>query len=143
LCQEIPQVFRCIVEQHVLAHELVLTPRAIRAIRSGLPEGVAAAVIEFLTGVLVENPHRVGRRSRGAAERLYQLISPVRSRFAVDGIGAACYGSMARPLGRPVSSAAAPPYGTTSPKRYVPIVPAAQPCWLLKPCTTSGGRSHW
>jgi hypothetical protein len=99
LCQEIPKVFRCIVGQHVLAYELVLTRRAIRAIRSGLPEGIAAAVIEFLTGVLVENPHRVGRRLRGAAEGLYQLISPVRSRFAVDGIGAACYGSMARPLG--------------------------------------------
>lgn len=46
-------------------HELVLTPPAIRAVQSGLPEGVAAAVVEFLTGALVENPHRVGRQLRG------------------------------------------------------------------------------
>jgi mRNA interferase RelE/StbE len=43
---------------------LVLTPPAIRAVRSGPPEGVAAAVIEFLTGALVENPHSVGKRLR-------------------------------------------------------------------------------
>jgi mRNA interferase RelE/StbE len=53
------------------AYELVLTPPAIRAIRSGLPEGVAAAVIEFLTGVLVENPHRVGRQLRGDLAGVY------------------------------------------------------------------------
>jgi mRNA interferase RelE/StbE len=29
-----------------------------------LPESVAAAVIEFLTGALIENPHRVGRQLR-------------------------------------------------------------------------------
>jgi len=46
-------------------YEPVLTPPAIRAIRSGLRNGVAAAVIEFLTGALVENPHRVGKQLRG------------------------------------------------------------------------------
>jgi mRNA interferase RelE/StbE len=46
-------------------YELVLTPLAIRAIQSGLPEGIAAAVIEFLTGSLVENLHRVGKQLRG------------------------------------------------------------------------------
>ena len=46
-------------------YELVLTPPAIQAVRSGLPEGVAAAAIEFLTGALVENPHRVGKQLRG------------------------------------------------------------------------------
>ena len=46
-------------------YELVVTPPAIRAVRSGLPEGVAAAAIEFLTGALVENPHRVGKQLRG------------------------------------------------------------------------------
>jgi len=45
--------------------ELVLTPPAIRAIRSGLPEAVAAAVLEFVTGALLENPHRVGTQLRG------------------------------------------------------------------------------
>jgi mRNA interferase RelE/StbE len=46
-------------------YELVLTPPAIRAVESGLPEGIAAAVIEFLTGALVENPQRVGKQLRG------------------------------------------------------------------------------
>ena len=47
------------------AFELVLTPPAVRALRSGLPESVAAAVIEFLTGALIENPQRVGKPLRG------------------------------------------------------------------------------
>lgn len=46
-------------------YELVVTAPAARAISTALPEAVAAAVIEFLTGALVENPHRVGRRLRG------------------------------------------------------------------------------
>lgn len=47
------------------AFELVLTPPAVRAIRSGLPEAVATAVLEFITGALLENPHRVGKQLRG------------------------------------------------------------------------------
>lgn len=46
-------------------YELVLTPPAVRAIRTELPEAVAAAVIEFVTGALVANPHRVGKQLRG------------------------------------------------------------------------------
>lgn len=46
------------------SYELVLTPPAVRVVESGLPEGVAAAVIEFLTGAL-ENPQRAGKRLRG------------------------------------------------------------------------------
>jgi mRNA interferase RelE/StbE len=46
-------------------YELVLPPPATRAIRSGLSESVAAAVIEFLLGALVENPQRVGNQLRG------------------------------------------------------------------------------
>ena len=45
-------------------YELVLTPPAVRAIQAGLPEAVAVAVIEFLTGALIENPHRVGKPLR-------------------------------------------------------------------------------
>jgi mRNA interferase RelE/StbE len=45
-------------------YELVLTPPAIRTVRSGLPEGIAAAVIECLTGALLENPQRVGKQLR-------------------------------------------------------------------------------
>ena len=44
--------------------ELVLTPPAIRAIQTGLPEAVAAAVIEFMTGPLIGNPRRVGKMLR-------------------------------------------------------------------------------
>lgn len=46
-------------------YELVLAPPAIRAVQSGLPEAVAAAVIEFITGALLENPQRVGKPLRG------------------------------------------------------------------------------
>jgi mRNA-degrading endonuclease RelE of RelBE toxin-antitoxin system len=43
------------------AYELVLTPPARRALTSGLPEPVAAAVIEFLTATLIRNPRRLGK----------------------------------------------------------------------------------
>ena len=46
-------------------YELVLTPPAVRALQTKLPEPVAAAVIEFLTGSLIEDPRRVGRPLRG------------------------------------------------------------------------------
>jgi len=45
--------------------ELVVTPPAARAIQSNLPESVAAAVIEFITGALLENPYRVGKQLHG------------------------------------------------------------------------------
>lgn len=44
--------------------ELVLTAPAIRAIQDALPEAVAAAAVEFMTGALVENPRRVGKELR-------------------------------------------------------------------------------
>jgi len=37
---------------------------ASRKIAEVLPEAVAAAVVEFITGALLENPHRVGRPLR-------------------------------------------------------------------------------
>ncbi len=46
-------------------YELVLTPPAIRAIQTRLPEAVAAAVVEFVTGALLTNPKRVGKPLRG------------------------------------------------------------------------------
>lgn len=46
------------------AYELVLTPPAVRAVQTDLPEPVAAAVIEFMTGPLVANPRRVGKMLR-------------------------------------------------------------------------------
>ena len=46
------------------AFDIVLTTPARRAIAEELPEAVAAAVIEFITTVLLENPHRVGKPLR-------------------------------------------------------------------------------
>lgn len=45
-------------------YELVLRPPAGRAVQTGLPEPVAAAVIEFMTGPLIANPRRVGTMLR-------------------------------------------------------------------------------
>ena len=41
-----------------------MTPPARRAIAEELPEAVAVAVIDFITTVLMENPHRVGKPLR-------------------------------------------------------------------------------
>jgi mRNA interferase RelE/StbE len=46
-------------------YELVVTPPAARALQTTLPEPVAAAVVEFLTGSLIHNPRRVGKPLRG------------------------------------------------------------------------------
>ena len=45
-------------------YELVVAGPAARAIAETLPEPVAAAVIDFITGSLLENPQRVGRALR-------------------------------------------------------------------------------
>lgn len=52
-------------------YEIALTPGPQRAIQRDLPEAVAAAVIEFLTGALIENPHRVGKPLRGELSGCY------------------------------------------------------------------------
>jgi mRNA interferase RelE/StbE len=41
-------------------HEIVVTAPAARAIQETLPEAVAFAVIDFITGPLLEKPQRVG-----------------------------------------------------------------------------------
>jgi mRNA interferase RelE/StbE len=46
-------------------YELVVTAPAARAIREKLPEAVAFAVIDFITGPLLDNPKRVGAPLRG------------------------------------------------------------------------------
>lgn len=45
-------------------YELVLTPPARRALADRLPEAVAAAVIDFLTASLIEQPRRLGKPLR-------------------------------------------------------------------------------
>jgi mRNA-degrading endonuclease RelE of RelBE toxin-antitoxin system len=43
-------------------YQLRITGPAARALAGRLPEKVAVAVYEFLTTVLVDNPHRLGTR---------------------------------------------------------------------------------
>ena len=45
-------------------YELVVARPPARAIAEQLPEAVSAAVIDFITGALIENPKRVGRELR-------------------------------------------------------------------------------
>jgi mRNA-degrading endonuclease RelE of RelBE toxin-antitoxin system len=46
-------------------YELLVTPPAARALSQRLPEPVAAAVIEFLTNTLIQEPRRAGKPLRG------------------------------------------------------------------------------
>jgi mRNA interferase RelE/StbE len=48
------------------------TPTVRRAIAGTLPEAVAAAAFEFITGPLLEQPYRVGKR----------LLPPLEDRFS-------------------------------------------------------------
>ena len=52
-------------------YELVVTAPAARAIRETLPEGVAFAVIDFITGALRDNPKRVGAPLRDELEGVW------------------------------------------------------------------------
>jgi mRNA interferase RelE/StbE len=45
-------------------YEVVLSPRAKRALERDLPEAVAFAVVDFLYGSLAEDPYRVGKPLR-------------------------------------------------------------------------------
>ena len=45
-------------------YEVVLSPRAKRALELDLPEAVAFAVVDFLYGPLAEDPYRVGKPLR-------------------------------------------------------------------------------
>ncbi len=46
------------------SYELIVARPAARAIAEDLPEAVSVAVIDFITGSLIENPRRVGRELR-------------------------------------------------------------------------------
>ena len=45
-------------------YRLQIVSSARRHITEGLPEAIATAAVEFLTGPLLENPHRVGKLLR-------------------------------------------------------------------------------
>lgn len=47
-----------------VGYELVVARPAARAIAETPPEAISAAVIDFITGSLIENPRRVGRELR-------------------------------------------------------------------------------
>jgi mRNA interferase RelE/StbE len=76
------------------AYALSLAPAARRVLiegpSRGLPVAVAVAVTEFLTGVLLDNPHRVGKplpgelsgyhsARRGAYRVVYRIDEPTRT----------------------------------------------------------------
>ncbi len=52
-------------------YEIVVTRPAANTISEELPEAVAAAVIELITGALLENPQRVGVPLRNELEGLW------------------------------------------------------------------------
>lgn len=54
-----------------MRYELRLSRAARRALAETLPESVAAAVWEFVSGPLLDNPHRVGKRLRFELEGYY------------------------------------------------------------------------
>lgn len=49
-------------------YDLAITPTARRQLTENLPEAIAAAAYEFITGPLLDNPHRVGKRLRPPLE---------------------------------------------------------------------------
>ena len=51
-----------------MTYRITLSRAARRALETTLPDPVAAAVWEFITGPLAENPHRVGKPLRGQLE---------------------------------------------------------------------------
>jgi len=53
-------------------YALRTTPTVRRALAESLPEAVAAAAYEFITGPLLEQPHRLGKR----------LLAPLDDRFS-------------------------------------------------------------
>ncbi|MEA2000809.1 MAG: type II toxin-antitoxin system RelE/ParE family toxin [Actinomycetota bacterium] len=52
-------------------YEIVVTAPAARAIREKPPEPVAFAVIDFITGPLLEEPRRVGAALRNELEGIW------------------------------------------------------------------------
>lgn len=52
-------------------YELQVSPSAAQVIQDKLPEGAAAAVVEFITGTLLDNPYRVGKALRRELAGVY------------------------------------------------------------------------
>lgn len=52
-------------------YDLQVSASAVRMIQHKLPESVASAVIEFITGTLLDNPYRVGKSLRYELEGVH------------------------------------------------------------------------
>jgi mRNA interferase RelE/StbE len=67
-----------------LTYQVTLTGPAQRDLRS-LPEGVAAAVIEFCMGPLAERPYQVGREMRPPLQGIWSARrGEYRVRYRID-----------------------------------------------------------
>lgn len=54
-----------------MTYEVILSPGARRALAEELPETIAVACFEFITGPLAENPRRVGKPLRNQLAGTY------------------------------------------------------------------------
>jgi mRNA interferase RelE/StbE len=77
------------------AYELRTTPTVRRALGETLPEAVATAAYEFITGPLLRDPYRIGKRllppmddrfsaCRGTYRVIYRIDDKARMVTAVD-----------------------------------------------------------
>jgi mRNA-degrading endonuclease RelE of RelBE toxin-antitoxin system len=66
-------------------YELVVARPAARAIAEALPEAVSVAVIDFITGSLIESPRRVGRELRNELAGIHSARrGSYRIRYRID-----------------------------------------------------------
>ena len=65
-------------------YRLRVTASAGRIIQDKLPETVAAAVIEFITGTLLDNPHRVGKALHNELKGVHSARRGVRILYEID-----------------------------------------------------------
>jgi mRNA interferase RelE/StbE len=60
-----------VVDETSRSYELVVAGPAARAISERLPEAVAVAVIDLITGPLLADPHRLGHRLTRELKRIW------------------------------------------------------------------------
>jgi mRNA interferase RelE/StbE len=67
-------------------YEVALAPPARRAITSKLPPDVAAAAVDFITGPLIDNPHRLGKPLRAPLDGTWsaRLMREWRVLYEID-----------------------------------------------------------
>jgi len=66
-------------------YEIVIPGAVRRAISEELPEGAAWAVLEFVNGPLLRNPHRVGTELRGHLRGIHSArLDTFRVQYVID-----------------------------------------------------------